>query len=149
MLKKHQAEWLGELGTLVIDPKDELRAVWIFRRGWLHTLELSNYGVEDMRIVARSPALAMLQCLWLHDERYEEPDEYAPGPDVGGAAYPQLLPLQRSAHLGNVRHFVLGRAAQPRRRARSRRRGHQLPHRGRGGGGAGEEDAEAGGSCTC
>ncbi|MBY0231518.1 MAG: WGR domain-containing protein [Gemmataceae bacterium] len=118
LLRKHLAEWLGELGEVIIDPKPHpehewrtLKAKYSFRRGWLHSLHLENFGVEDMRVVARSPALALLERLWLHDQRYEEPEDWKPGPDVPGHAadyYPQFYPLLRSPHLGNVRHFTLG-----------------------------------------
>ncbi len=116
--KKHEAAWLGELGEMIIDPKPHpehewrtLKAKYTFARGWLHTLELSNYGVEDMRILARSPALRLLHTLILSDNRFEEASEYKPGDDIPEEAdeyTAQLYPLLKSPYLGNVRSFRLG-----------------------------------------
>ena len=118
LLKKHQAEWLGELGEIILKPKKHpehdwmtLKAKWSFRRGWLHSLELSEFGVEDMRVVARSPALALLERLWLHDEHTRSRTNGSPARMSLRAQadhYPQLFPLLRSRHLGNVRWFMLG-----------------------------------------
>jgi uncharacterized protein (TIGR02996 family) len=117
LLKKHRAEWLGELGGVIIDPKPHpeyewrtLEASFTFRRGWLDSLKLGNYGVEDMRVLARSPATRLLRTLHLYANNFEEEGEFEPGDDIPpGEEYAvQLFPLLRSRHLGNVRTFILG-----------------------------------------
>jgi uncharacterized protein (TIGR02996 family) len=119
--KKHQAAWLGELGDVIIDPKPHpehdfqtLKAKYTFRRGWLDTLHLSSYGVEDVRALARSPAIRLLRHLQLDNDRFEEVGEYKPGDDLPEDGYdPQLWPLARSPYLGNVRTFILGEYPTP------------------------------------
>jgi uncharacterized protein (TIGR02996 family) len=119
--KKHQAAWLGELGEVIIDPKPHpehewstLKAKYTFRRGWLDTLRLTSFGVEDIRVLARSPAIRLLRHLQLDNDRFEEEGEFKAGEDVPEDEYnPQLWPLARSPYLGNVRTFTLGEYPTP------------------------------------
>ncbi len=133
LLKKHGADWLGELaGPLLKKDRTGLSA-WEareqkiqfgFARGWLDSLEVHYLSVQLARVLARSPETRLLRRLIVEQiasqnpiedqseieqlEEYEgwyEPGADAPAGDDGGAG---LYPLRRSMHLGNLRVFQLG-----------------------------------------
>ncbi len=91
-----------------------LVSTYTFARGWLDSLELSSYGVEVTRAMARAPQLRLLRRLTMHDNRFEEPGEYHAGDDIPeGANYPQLYPLVRCPFLGNVKVLTIGETMTP------------------------------------
>jgi uncharacterized protein (TIGR02996 family) len=113
LIAKHKAAFFGEFLSL-IEPKDDgerdpaLKCEYTLRRGWVDSLKLDYYHVEDMRRVARSPELRLLRTLDLGQTGYED-DDYERGDDIPeDTYYPQLFPLARASNLANVREFFLG-----------------------------------------
>jgi hypothetical protein len=109
------------LGEGIIEPKPHpqydwrtMKAEWTFKRGWLHELMLDNHTVAVTRILAREPAVRLLQKLHLAEECYEEANEFEPGPDVPqGESRPANFPLINSPVLGNVRTLIVGNLLSP------------------------------------
>jgi uncharacterized protein (TIGR02996 family) len=118
LFKQHGREWLGELAPYLIDKQQEAKRqewqpdasyVFQFRRGWLDSLELTNYRLAFTRVLARAPQTRLLRRLVLNEEYFEEPGEYEPGDDVPPDSYsPAPLALLRSPYLGNVRVLQFG-----------------------------------------
>jgi uncharacterized protein (TIGR02996 family) len=118
LFQKHGREWLGELAPYLIDNQQEEKrqdwqpdTTWVFqfRRGWLDSLELTNYRVAFTRILARAVQTRLLRRLVLNEDAYEEPGDYQPGEDVPPNSYPPaLVALLRSPYLGNVRILQYG-----------------------------------------
>ncbi|HEY7423025.1 MAG TPA: WGR domain-containing protein [Gemmataceae bacterium] len=121
LFKQHGREWLGELAPYLIDKQQEAKRrewdpdagyVFQFRRGWLDSLELTNYRLAFTRILARAPQMRLLRRLVLNEGSFEEPGEYEPGDDVPADAYsPALFALLRSPYLGNIRVLQFGEQA--------------------------------------
>jgi uncharacterized protein (TIGR02996 family) len=116
LFKQHGHEWLGDLAPFLLDQQKAKEPSWgdpfyqfQFRRGWLDSLELRNYGVVFTRVLARAPQIRLLQRLVLNAPDFEEADEYEPGPDVPeGSYFPALPALLHCPYLGNVRMFQFG-----------------------------------------
>ncbi len=118
LLKAHARAWLGDLAPFLLDQegKKEHRASFkhVLARGWLDSVEAEEFGVDFARALARAPQARLLRRLVLRDDRYVEPDEYEPGPDIPeDPDGPQLHALTRSPYLGNVRVLVVGELLSP------------------------------------
>ncbi len=94
LLKRHAADWLGDLHSLLIDTGiGDVR----FARGWLDALTVRTLTRQLAGVLASSPHVRLLRKLNV--------DALNSRPEVGGSA---LAPLALSAYLGNVRRFRLG-----------------------------------------
>ncbi|HEY7423027.1 MAG TPA: WGR domain-containing protein [Gemmataceae bacterium] len=117
LFKQHGREWLGDLAPYLLDQMGAKKRDWgnptyqfQFRRGWLGSLELRNYGVTFTRVLARAPQIRLLQRLILNEDTFETADEYEPGDDIPDedVSHPSLHALLRSPFLGNVCIFQFG-----------------------------------------
>src|SRR5262249_26871912 len=78
LLKAHGPAWLGELAPYLLAGKKkkrdwgELDVTFSFARGWLDSLEVSFYGVEFIRVLARAPQLRLLRNLVMYENKFEE-----------------------------------------------------------------------------
>jgi hypothetical protein len=115
LLKKHKKKWLGSLAEPILKPppaRDAWRTMKVgfgWARGWLDWLELNNFCVEFSRHLANAVETRLLRKLVILEDAYEEPGEYAAGPDIPeDTDSPSLYPLARAKHLGNVRVLQLG-----------------------------------------
>jgi uncharacterized protein (TIGR02996 family) len=117
LLKKHQREWLGDLAPYFLNESagaqreyDPLACRFQFARGWLDSIQADRFDVAFIRALAHAPQIRLLRRLVLGESAYEEAGEYEAGDDIPEEAEynPQLYPLLRSHHLGNVRVFQLG-----------------------------------------
>jgi uncharacterized protein (TIGR02996 family) len=116
LLEAHAKEWLGDLAPHLLAPEKKEKE-WSdptyryqFRRGWLDTLEATNYQVDFTRVLAHAPQTRLLRCLYLNEEGYQEPGTYEVGDDSipEGSYNPALWALTRSPYLGNVRVLRYG-----------------------------------------
>jgi uncharacterized protein (TIGR02996 family) len=133
LLKKHGAEWLGELaGPLLKKDRtglssheaDAQKIQYGFARGWLDSLEVSYLSVQLARILARSAETRLLRRLVIEQTASQNPIEdtseieqldefegwYEPGADAPAEeeGSPGLHPLRRSPYLANLRVLQLG-----------------------------------------
>jgi uncharacterized protein (TIGR02996 family) len=121
LLKTHGRAWLGELAPYLLDQKpkkqrqyDDIQVEYTFRRGWLDTLVVSRYTVEFARALARAPQVRLLRRLVMYDNAFEDAGEYEQGDGIPEDCFaPQLYPLARRHHLGNVRVLQLGEFLSP------------------------------------
>lgn len=121
LFDQHGHDWLGEIAPYLIDKQQDPKArdwqpdtafAFQFRRGWLDSLELTNYRVAFMRLLIRAPQLRLLRRLALNEPDFEEPGGYEAGPDVPQGSYtPSLSVLTHCPYLGNVRALQYGEQA--------------------------------------
>jgi uncharacterized protein (TIGR02996 family) len=116
LLDANVRTWLGALAPFCLGEVKDAARSWntiqvdyAFRRGWLHSLKATNFSVAFTRALAASPEARLLHRLHLEDEAYEPDGDYESLGDVPeGADAPQLYPLLRSPHLGNVKVLLIG-----------------------------------------
>ena len=112
LIDEHRDVFFGELATMMFDKPAEgsygaTKCDFTLRRGWIDSLAVEHYTLEQTRLIARSPQLCLLRRLRLADYAYEE--NYERGDDIPADTYnPHLYPLARASNLANVREFILG-----------------------------------------